>query len=95
MGSLHMTRVASQAQQFLASVHLGVRTRSGREAIVHAARRLFYSHNKQAAHALPQVDLANVFNLMSRPAFLKTTRKNFLELYPWAASCYASKPAHL
>lgn len=74
------TRVGSQAQQFLEPIHLGVKTRAGREAIVHAARPFLHSHGKQATHALLQVDLANAFNLVSRSASLKATCKNFPEL---------------
>lgn len=95
VSSLLMTRVASQSQQFLEPNQLGVRTKEGCEAIVHAAHRHVHAHGQRTTHVLLQVDLANAFNLVSRPVFLRAVRAHFPVLYPWVALCYANEPAHL
>lgn len=78
--SLLMTRVVSQAQQFLQATQLGVRTIEMCEAIVHAIRHYICTHGSHPIHDLLQVDLANAFNLASRRGFLRSVRLHFLQL---------------
>ena len=90
-----MNRVAKKAKQFLAPFRLGVATKGGTEAILHAARRLKEHFGSNRSYALLKLDLKNSFNLVSRRSFLKLLRLNFPELDSWVQYCYASDTPHL
>eukprot|EP00171_Calliarthron_tuberculosum_P020434 IDg20434t1 len=67
---------AEEARRTSAAAHLmpsqvGVAVRGGAEATVHACRRMADELGSRDDYALLQLDFANAFNLVSRPAFLR------------------------
>ena len=93
--SILMNRVAKRAKEFLELFQLGVATKRGTEAILHAARRHKEHFRSNRLYALLKLDLKNAFNLVSRAAFIKQVRLNFPELEPWVQYCYDFDSPHL
>ena len=78
-------------------IQLGVGTRQGCEAAVHAARE-FTSKAKEASEpsALVKVDVRNAFNSIRRDTMLTAVRDRCPEVYPLAFQAYcAPTPLHI
>lgn len=95
VSSMLMHQVARRAKEFLQPFQIGVATKGGTEAILHAARRLQEHFGSNKFYALLKLDLKNAFNLVSRAAFIKQVRINFPELEPWVRYCYESDSPYL
>ena len=96
IASILMRRIRDQAAEHLAPHQVGVATKAGCEAIIHAVRDMTETLGDKPAYALLQIDLKNAFNLVSRRAFLHEVSKAFPELLPWVDLCYGgSSHAHL
>jgi hypothetical protein len=98
---LLLRRVVSKAAAHVASlmcvsllspIQLGVGTRGGAEALVHAARQ--YLANKPADHAFVKLDFANAFNTIRRDSMLEAVASACPSLLNYALSSYGGK-SHL
>lgn len=87
---LFMRRVSHSAQAFLEPLQVGVSTRGGTEAIVHASRRLIEEKGRDKSYGLLQIDLKKLFNLVNRQAILSVVRREFPDLLHWVNLCYNS-----
>ncbi|XP_062530416.1 uncharacterized protein LOC134200792 [Bombyx mori] len=68
-------------------IQLGVGTKSGCEAAVHAARTFLKGGG---AEVLVKVDLKNAFNCIDRNAFLKEVKEHIPSIYPYLYQCYGN-----
>ena len=94
--SILMNRVRDTAHSYLGPHQVGVATRAGCEAILHATHDLVDTHGDDDSFALLQIDLRNAFNEVSRQAFLHEVAGSFPQLLPWCTLCYgAGQHAHL
>lgn len=95
ISSILMKRVAAAAQEVLEPLQVGVCSKGGGEAIIHAVRRLITDFEGQADMGLLQVDLKNAFNLVDRSSFMTPVQGKFPELFPWVRYCYSNEPPYL
>ena len=83
-----------QAQKLFGSLQVGVATRGGSEAVVHAVRKLAAEFGDDPDRIMLKVDFSNAFNMVDRTEMLKRVQDVFPGLYKWTEYCY-SQPAHL
>lgn len=81
--------VRRPAQEWLCPLQVGVATRHGTEAVVHAARQWVQRHAGQSDFVLLKVDFANAFNTLDRASLLRETRLQLPSLSPWAEWIYS------
>ena len=67
---------------------MGVKTPSGCEAIVHAARQWFSRKCSHPGKVAISVDVSNAYNTIHRAAVLRAVRVQFPSLSPWVDCCY-------
>ena len=91
-----MHKVSAKAAALLQPHQVGVATKSGAEAAVHAVRAMADELGTRSEFGLLQIDWQNAFNLVSRSAFLHQVDVHLPELAPWAHLCYGpGRHAHL
>ena len=83
-----------QAQKLFGSLQVGVATRGGSEAVVHAVRKLAAEFGDDPDRIMLKVDFSNAFNMVDRTEMLKQTHEKLPGIYKWTEFCYA-QPAHL
>ena len=83
-----MRRVRAKAHMLLQPHQVGVATKSGAEAAVHAVRAIADEHGESPEYGLLLIDWENAFNLVSRNTMLREVRTHLPELLPWAHACY-------
>ena len=76
----------------LTPIQLGVGTRGGSEALVHAARR--YLDLKSSDRAFVKLDFTNAFNSIRRDSMLEAVTLSCPDLLPFVTSAYGSS-SHL
>jgi len=79
---------------FFEPLQLGVGSKQGSEAIVHATQRLVDLNSAVDDFVIFQVDFKNAFNLVDRSRFIEEVRKRFPTLAPFVEWCYCN-PSHL
>ena len=82
------------AQDLFGSLQVGVATKGGGEAVIHAVRKLAKKYGDDPDRIMLKVDLSNAFNMVDRTEMLKQVKKKIPFLYDWVEYCYA-QPAHL
>ena len=94
VGKVWMKRIKKKAVDILGDSQVGVATKGGSEALVHAVQSAVTKlGNDGKEFAVLQLDLKNAFNLVSRKAFLRVVRERMLELYKWVRYTYGyNKP---
>ena len=80
--------MGSSVRSILEPVQVGVQTKFGCEAVVHATRQCTHTFRDDPDRVLALVDLSNAFNCVSRGAVLTAVRTHFPWLAPWADTCY-------
>ena len=83
-----LDRVNDDARTRLEPVQVGVGTKAGAEAIVHAGRQWMQRHSTDTHRVLVKLDLSNAFNCVDRQALLNSVRTTFPELATWADFSY-------
>ena len=82
-------KLSPQASTFLEPHQLGVKTRGGCEAIIHAAQAILSDPSLHENEKwVLQVDFRNAFNTMDRGFMLSEVRKNLPGLSAFAEWCY-------
>jgi hypothetical protein len=80
--------VSSACSSIFAPRQLGVCTKGGTEALVHAARR--YLEHKAPGRALVKLDFSNAFNSLRRDCMLEAVANQMPGLLPLALSSYGA-----
>jgi hypothetical protein len=80
--------VSAACSSLLAPRQLGVGTKGGAEALVHAARR--FLDLKAPGRALVKLDFSNAFNSLRRDCMLEAVAKSLPSLLPLALSSYGT-----
>ena len=75
-----MIHISKTGANWFLPLQLGIATRNGPEAVVHAVRKVMQHHGSNSEYGLLSVDLTNAFNLVSRNAFLKGVKDHFPSL---------------
>ena len=87
-GKVCVDLMGSAISSTLEPTQVGVRTKFGCEAVIHATRQWAHVHRDDPDRVLALVDLSNAFNCVSRGAVLTAVRTHFPWLAPWADACY-------
>lgn len=88
IGARHMSSLLGAE---LRPVQLGVGTRLGCEAAVHATRRFIEANSgTDAPQVLVKVDVSNAFNTVRRDVFLNRIRERCPEIFPLAYQGYSA-----
>jgi hypothetical protein len=83
---------ASPAVQAYFQPHqVGVGTRGGAEAVVHAAQALVLRLGSDSSIALLKVDLRNAFNMVDRGTFFAAVRTHCPGISAWVEACYGRR----
>jgi hypothetical protein len=85
---------ADDAKQIFGNLQVGVATRGGGEAAIHAVRKLVEEIGKNPEKIMLKVDFSNAFNMVDRTEMLKQAREKLPSIYKWVEFCYA-QPANL
>ena len=88
VAAIALSRITEKVKQHVGPHQVGVCTKGGAEATIHAVRDLVNQLGHKPDVALLQIDLNNAFNRVSRRAFIRETTKHFPELTPWVTYCY-------
>jgi len=75
-------------------LQVGVATKGGAEASVHAARKLAKEFGEDPGKIMLKVDFSNAFNMVDRTEMLAQVYEKLPGLFRWVEYCY-SQPAHL
>jgi hypothetical protein len=84
--------IQARAQEYFAPLQVGVGTRGGTEALIHATASLLEEHGHCDKFVLLKVDFKNAFNMVDRSKMLALVREHFPELFPWVRFCYSGEP---
>ena len=71
---------------------VGVRTKNGAEAIIHATKRIITVLGGDNSYGALFVDFKNAFNLVNRAEIIKETITNFPSIAKWTHYLYQSAP---
>ena len=85
-----VTEVGPDMRSILEPIQLGVGTKLGCEAIVHAVRGWLARNILNQDKCVVTLDLANAFNSVDRVAFMKAVRQHCPCIAPWIDFCYAN-----
>jgi hypothetical protein len=88
IGKFLMSKAREDMKSYFEPTQLGVGTRNGAEAIVHAANFLLESQYLNEEIALLAIDFKNAFNNINRQIMLDECLIHFPKLYNWMAYCY-------
>lgn len=91
VSKLAMARVRHEAQAYLEPHQVGVGTRGGGEAVVHAAQALVLAHGQDSTLALLKVDFRNAFNRIDRTTFFHEVRIRCPSISAWVEACYGGR----
>jgi hypothetical protein len=82
------------APYIFGSLQVGVATKGGGEAVIHAVRKIAKELGDDPSRVMLKVDLTNAFNMVDRTEMLRRVREQLPNIYHWTKYCYA-QPAHL
>ena len=86
----NVAEAVTAAESIFLPRKIGVRVKYLAQAAIHAARQVIHNYCKSNL-VLLNVDLSNLFNQVSRHAFITECRKIFLQLLPWVETTYTMK----
>ena len=89
VGNCLIAPVVDDLRDSLEPLQLGVGTKAGAEAMVHAVRQWTQRNTEETNKCLVMLDLRNAFNCVDRAAFLEAIRIFSPGLAPWADVCYS------
>ncbi|WP_131828452.1 reverse transcriptase domain-containing protein, partial [Mycobacteroides abscessus] len=85
---------AAKCIRVFGTIQLGVGTKGGAEATIHAVRKLTRLFEEDPEKAFLQIDYSNAFNSINRTIMLEQVAKVFPEYYRWVEFRYG-QPSNL
>ena len=82
----------NKTMHFFLPYQYGVACPNGAEKVINTVRQYINNHWTDDVFVLPNVDLSNAFNLVSRPPIPNECATHFPELLPWASWWYSQHP---
>ena len=86
--------MAEDCKIIFGPLQIGVATRGGAEASIHAVRKLASEFESDPGKILLKVDFSNAFNVVDRTEMLVQVLEKLPKIYRWVEYCY-SQPTHL
>ena len=83
--------VAEDCKIIFGPLQIGVATRGGAEASIHAVRKLSSEFESDPGKILLKVDFSNAFNVVDRTEMLVQVLEKLPKIYRWVEYCYSSR----
>ena len=88
VGKFLIRTVGEDVTRYLEPTQVGVGTKGGGEAVIHALRAWLARSKSHNDRAIAVTDLTNAFNCIDRSAFRAQARRVILSAVPWVDDCY-------